>query len=161
MSTSVTNLHVEPVRKTIRVDATPERAFDVFTAGMGRWWLPSHSTSRTGSPIAAVVMEPRAGGRWFERGADGTECDWGRVLVWSPPTRLVLAWQLSATWEFDPQLQTEVELRFEACGDGRTEVSLEHRGLERYGEASATVRAAVDSPNGWGGLLESYAGAFS
>jgi uncharacterized protein YndB with AHSA1/START domain len=157
MNGTTTTAYVEPVRKTIRVQATPARAFEVFTAGMSRWWMSSHSISPTKTPIAAVVIEPRVGGRWYERGTDGSECDWGRVLAWEPPTRLVLAWQIDAQWRFDPALLTEVEVRFDAQASGATEVNLEHRRLERYGDAVAGVRAALASPGGWGGLLEQYA----
>jgi uncharacterized protein YndB with AHSA1/START domain len=160
MNGSTTTAYVEPVRKTIRVQATLARAFEIFTAGMSRWWMPTHSISPTKTPIAAVVIEPRVGGRWYERGTDGSECDWGRVLVWEPPTRLVLAWQIDAQWNFDPALLTEVEVRFDAQASGATEVNLEHRQLERYGDAVAGVRAALASPGGWSGLLERYATAF-
>jgi uncharacterized protein YndB with AHSA1/START domain len=153
--------YMEPVSKLIRVNADPERAFEVFTAGMGRWWLPTHSINPTKSPIASVVIEPRNGGRWYERGNDGSECDWGRVLVWEPPTRLVLVWQINARWMFDPMLVTEVEIRFDATAAGATEVRLEHRNLERFGDAAANVRAAFDSEGGWGGLLEGYAKALA
>jgi uncharacterized protein YndB with AHSA1/START domain len=159
MNSSVATAYVEPVRKTIRVQATPSRAFEVFTARMGRWWLPSHSINPTKSPIDDVVIEPRAGGRWYERGADGSECDWGRVLVWQPPTRLILAWQLDAQWQFNPSLQTEIEVSFTAQPSGVTQITLEHRGLERLGDTAAEVRAAIDSPNGWSGLLERFAGS--
>lgn len=154
-----TSAYVEPVLKTIRVQATPARAFEVFTSGMSRWWIPTHSISPTKAPIAAVVIEPRVGGRWYERGTDDSECDWGRVLVWTPPTRLVLAWQIDAQWNFDPALLTEVEVRFEAKGSDVTEVTLEHRHLERYGDAAIALRAALASPGGWSGLLEHYAKA--
>ncbi len=159
-STAIT-AYVEPVVKTVHVNATPERAFEAFTAGMGRWWLPTHSISPTKSPIAAIVMEPRVGGRWYERGADGNECDWGHVLVWDPPTRVVLAWQLSAQWKFDPALITEVDVRFEAQRSGGTDIRLEHRHLERFGDVAANVRAAISSPGGWNGLLEAYAKALA
>jgi uncharacterized protein YndB with AHSA1/START domain len=161
MNTSATTAYVEPVRKTIRVQATPARAFEVFTAGMGRWWMPTHSISPTKTPIAEVVIEPRVGGRWYERGTDGSECDWGRVLLWEPPTRLVLAWQIDAQWKFDPTLLTEVEVRFDAQASGATEVKLEHRQLERLGDAAASVRARFASQGGWSGLLERYATAFA
>jgi uncharacterized protein YndB with AHSA1/START domain len=159
MNTLATTAYVEPVRKTIQVQATPARAFEVFAAGMSRWWLPTHTINPTKSPIAEVVIEPRSGGRWFERGVDGSECDWGRVLHWEPPTRLVLAWQIDAQWNFDPALRTEVEVRFDAQAEGTTKVSLEHRHLERFGDAAAEMRAAFTSPGGWGGLLERYAGS--
>ena len=159
MNSSVASAYVEPVRKTIRVQATPSRAFEVFTARMGRWWLPSHSINPSKSPIDDVVIEPHAGGRWYERGADGSECDWGRVLLWQPPTRLILAWQLDAQWQFNPDLQTEIEVSFTAQPAGVTQITLEHRGLERLGDAAGEVRAAIDSPNGWSGLLERFAGS--
>ena len=104
-------------------------------------------------------MEPRAGGRWFERGEDGTECDWGRVLVWEPPSRVVLAWQISAEWKFDPGLQTEVEVRFIAEGPKLTRVEFEHRNLERYGDKAEAVRKSISSDGGWPGLLAAYAAA--
>jgi uncharacterized protein YndB with AHSA1/START domain len=150
------NAYIEPVVKSVRVRATPSRAFDVFTAGMGRWWIRSHSINPTKSPIAAVVIEPRAGGRWYERGEDGSECDWGRVLAWEPPTRVVLGWQLDAKWAFDPDLVTELEIRFDAADDGHTQVRLEHRHLERFGSDAETVRNALASPGGWTALLEAY-----
>jgi uncharacterized protein YndB with AHSA1/START domain len=146
-----------PVRKTLQVKAGQARAFEVFTTGMGRWWPPSHSIGK--SPQKDAVMEPRAGGRWFERGEDGTECDWGRVLVWEPPSRVVLAWQISAEWKFDPGLQTEVEVRFIAEGPKLTRVEFEHRNLERYGDKAEAVRKSISSDGGWPGLLAAYAAA--
>ncbi len=83
---------VAPVRKSITVAAAPDRAFQVFTEGMSRWWIKSHSINK--SPIKDIVIEPKAGGRWYERGDDGSTCDWGRVLSWEPPTRLVLSWEI-------------------------------------------------------------------
>jgi len=145
-----------PVRRSIRVKAPPARAFDVFTTGMGRWWPRQHSINK-GSPQQAVIMEPRAGGRWYERGEDGSECQWGRVLSWEPPSRVVLAWQINAQWQYDPGFETEVEIKFIADGTG-TRVELEHRDLERYGEQAETMRATFDSEGGWNGLLASFAG---
>jgi uncharacterized protein YndB with AHSA1/START domain len=146
-----------PVRADIRVAAQPEHAFKVFTTNTARWWNPNHSIGT--SPIKDVVIEPRVGGRFFERGTDHSECDWGKVLVWEPPSRLVLAWQLNGNWKYDPAVVTEVEVRFVPEGDGFTRVSLEHRKLEALGDKAEAVRAAVDSPQGWHGDLTRYAEA--
>lgn len=145
-----------PVRRSIRVKATPARAFEVFAARMGSWWPKSHSVGT--SPLREVIIEPRAGGRWYERGEDGSECEWGHVLEWEPPARLLLAWQLGADFRFDKDLVTEVELRFIGDGDG-TRVELEHRNLERFGDRAEAARATFESPGGWGGILEGYAAA--
>jgi uncharacterized protein YndB with AHSA1/START domain len=144
---------LSPVRKQIRVSASPARAFEVFTEEMTRWWTKSHSINK--SPIKEIVMEPRVGGRWFERGEDGSECQWGKVLEWSPPSRLVLAWQITHKWAFDPGLVTEVEVRFTAA-DSSTLVELEHRNLDRFGTGANEMWKAPDSPGGWMGLLESF-----
>jgi uncharacterized protein YndB with AHSA1/START domain len=146
-----------PVRTSIRVDTHPARAFDVFAASMGQWWLPSNSINA--SPLKDVVIEPRVGGRWYERGEDGSECDWGRVLAWEPPARLVLAWQIDGQWRFNPDLVTEVEVRFIPDGEHATRVELEHRNIERFGNQADAIRAAFDSPKGWSGLLERFAAA--
>jgi hypothetical protein len=121
---------------------------------MGRWWPRSHSINST--PLADVIVEPRVGGRWYERGADGAECEWGKVLVWDPPGRLILAWQLDANWKYDPALVMEVEISFIALQGGSTRVELEHRNLERYGDKAAAVRDALGSERGWLGILKSF-----
>ena len=144
-----------PVRKSVRVNAPPQRAFEVFTAGIGRWWPKSHHICK--SDLDTHVIEPRAGGRWYERGVDGVECDVGKVLVWDPPSRLVLAWQLTPGWTYDPELITEVEVQFIADGVNATRVELEHRNLERMGERAEAMRQQIDSPNGWGALLQLFA----
>lgn len=144
------------VRKTITVRAPQAIAFEVFTARIESWWpMASHHIGE--AACAAVVIEPRAGGRWFERGVDGAECDWGRVLAWEPPSRVLLAWQLSAAWAHDPSIRTEVEVRFIAVDATTTRVELEHRGLEAYAEKAVAMRDTFASPNGWGGMLEHYA----
>jgi len=148
---------LSPVRKRITVRGSQARAFEVFTAEMTRWWNPTYSIAS--EPLEAVVLEPREGGRWFERGTEGGECDWGRVLVWAPPERLVLAWQIDAAWSHDPALQTEIEVRFVAVDAATTRVELEHRGMEAFGEAAETMRGVLDGPNGWQGLLERWASA--
>lgn len=142
-----------PVRKTVRVKADPARAFEVFTSGMSRWWNPANKIGP--GALREAVVEPRAGGRWYEIDDDGSETEWGRVLVWEPPTRVVLAWQVTATWSFDPAFVTEVEVRFRADG-ADTVVELEHRHLERFGAAEAELRAAFESEGGWYGMLEAY-----
>ena len=144
-----------PVRKSVRVHAPAQKAFDVFTAGIGRWWPKSHHIGK--SDLDTHVIEPRAGGRWYERGVDGVECDIGKVLVWEPPSRLVLAWQLNPDWTFDPDLITEVEVQFIADGANATRVELEHRNLERMGERADAMRQQIESPNGWGALLQLFA----
>ena len=144
------------VRQSIVVDASPERAFSVFTEGMTSWW-PIDSHSIGDRPMAEAVIEPRSGGRWYERADDGSECDWGRVLAWDPPGRVVLAWQISADWKADPGIHTEIEVRFTPDGDGRTRVDLEHRGLESFGERAEEMRGIFGSDGGWNGLLRRFA----
>ena len=148
---------IAPVKKSVTVKASPERAFEIFTAGMTRWWPATHTILKV-APREHVI-EPRVGGRWYERGEDGSECDWGRVLLWEPPRRVVLAWQINARWTFDPSLVTELDVQFEAQADGSTEVSLEHRNLERFGADAATLRESIGSEMGWGGLLGAFARA--
>ena len=139
-----------------RESAAGARAFEVFPAGAGRWWPKSHHIGQ--AEMQDAVMEPRAGGRWYERGTDGSECEWGRVLAWEPPHRLVLAWQLNADWRYDPDLITEVEVRFTPDGQG-TRVDLEHRGLERFGAQAEAVRGQIDSEGGWPLILQLFADA--
>jgi uncharacterized protein YndB with AHSA1/START domain len=143
------------VSRSVSVPLTPERTFELFTSRTTEFWPKEHSINS--SEIAAVVIEPRAGGRWFERGVDGTECDWGRVAVWEPPRKLVLLWQIGADWQFDPKLETEVEVTFSEESPGRTRLDLRHRHLERYGEAAEQMRAAFDSPDGWEATLAACA----
>jgi uncharacterized protein YndB with AHSA1/START domain len=144
-----------PVRKSVRVGVPPARAFEVFTAAIGRWWPSTHSIGA--SAFETQVIEPRQGGRWFERGVDGVECDIGTVLVWEPPARLVLGWQLNSEWRFDPGLVTEVEVNFISDGENATRVELEHRHLERLGDRAEALRQRIDAPSGWGGLLQLFA----
>lgn len=144
------------VRKTVTVAAPLALCFEVFTARIETWWpMASHHIGE--ADCAAVVIEPVPGGRWFERGVDGRECDWGRVLAWDAPNRILLAWQLSAAWSFDPSLRTEIEVRFTALDATTTRVDLEHRGLEAYGAQAAQMREILGSPNGWNGMLDEFA----
>jgi uncharacterized protein YndB with AHSA1/START domain len=146
------------VRKIVRVDASQATAWRVFTEKMGAWWpLENYKIGR--AKAVDAVIEPRVGGRWYERGDDGSTCDWGRVLVWEPPSRLVLTWDISADWQPDPNLKTELELRFIADGTDRTQVELEHRNLDRYGERRDEMRRIFETEGDWGCLLASFARA--
>jgi uncharacterized protein YndB with AHSA1/START domain len=155
-SDPVRTIRPAPVRKQLTVEASPKRAFEVFTAGFGAWWPPSHHIGA--AAYKTTVIEPRAGGRWYEIGEDGSECNWGDVLIWAPPERLVLAWRLGAGWKYDKDLLTEVEIRFTAKG-ACTRIDFEHRKLENWGAAAEATRAAIDSDGGWSGLLKLYAAA--
>jgi hypothetical protein len=147
---------VTSVRKEITVETSQARAFRVFTEEHGAWWpLATYHIGEKDAETA--IIEPRAGGRWFERAADGTECQWGRVLVWDPPGRIVLAWQIGANWKHDPEFSTEVEIRFVVVGPALTRIELEHRQLERFGDAAETMRGAFESEGGWSGLLTQFA----
>ena len=149
-----TQIRPAPVRKSIFVNASQECAFEVFTSGIGRWWPKSHKIGL--ADLERPVLEPNAGGRWYELGVDGSQCEVGRVLVWEPPARLILIWQLTAEFKFDPNLVTEVEVHFTPEGSG-TRVDLEHRHLERLGESAEKLREAIDAPGGWSGLLALFA----
>ncbi|MCA1370039.1 SRPBCC family protein [Bradyrhizobium sp. BRP14] len=144
-----------PVRKSVTVRASPEKAFDVFVNGMGSWWIKDHSLTQSGQKT--VVIEAVPGGRWYEIGNAGEECDWGRVIDCDRPHRIVFAWQLNADFDFDPAFRTEVEVLFEAKGESETTVTLEHRDLANYGARTAELCGVLDSEKGWGGLLASYA----
>ena len=135
---------IAPVRRTVRTKAPPARAFAIFTGQMGRWWPRGDTVAA--QPHADIVIEPHAGGRWFERDDAGVETPWGHVLVWEPPVRLILAWQLDGEHRFDPDLITEVEISFHSV-EGGTEVRLEHRNLERFRKRPADWAAAV--AGGW------------
>jgi len=154
--TAETGESVTPVRKNIHVRANAARAFKVFTEGIDSWWPRTHHIGN--SPMTKAIIEGRVGGRCYSEQADGTECPWGQVLVWEPPTRFVMAWMVSPTWqhEQDPAQCSEVEVRFTPFPDGSTHVELEHRYFERHGAGSDNMRAKVNEPGGWGKLLELF-----
>jgi uncharacterized protein YndB with AHSA1/START domain len=146
-----------PVRKSVTVKASADRAFRVFTQDFDSWWPRTHHIGA--SPMKKAIIEGKAGGRCYTQQEDGTDCDWGQVLVWEPPRRFVLAWQITHEWGYQPDLaqSSEVEIRFTPTADGGTRVDLEHRHFERHGAGAASMRGGVDSPDGWGGLLGLFA----
>ncbi|MCW3032828.1 MAG: hypothetical protein QOK19_1012 [Solirubrobacteraceae bacterium] len=145
------------VRASIVVEAPAEQAFSVFTEDIGSWWSPDHHI--LGAELAEMVFEPRVGGHVFDRGVDGSECRWARVLAFDPPVRLVISWDINLQWqlEADPARTSEVEVRFTPEGPGRTLVELEHRNIDRHGEGWESMHGAVGSPGGWPAGLEAFA----
>jgi uncharacterized protein YndB with AHSA1/START domain len=143
------------VRTSIVVDAPIERAFAVYTEQMASWWPPEHHILQ--GELADMVFEPRVGGHVYDRGVDGAECRWGRVLAYDPPERLVFSWDISLQWETDPDKTSEVEVRFVAEAPNRTRVDLEHRDIERHGPGWEQMRDAVGSDDGWGRGLRRFA----
>jgi uncharacterized protein YndB with AHSA1/START domain len=143
------------VRKVVSVQASQAVAWRVFTEQMGAWWPLANYTIGTARAVDAVI-EPFVGGRWYERGEDGSTCDWGQVLCWEPPARLVLSWDISADWKPDANLKTEIELRFIAEGKHGTRVELEHRHLDRYGDRRDEMRRIFDTEGDWGRLLQMF-----
>lgn len=143
----------DSVRKSIRVRTSVEHAFRVFTDGMDTWWPREHHIGD--APLKRVLIEGRAGGRCYSEQTDGTECDWGQVLVWDPPHRFVFAWQVNALWKYESDLakSSEVEVRFLPEPDGTTLVELEHRHFERLGAGGDAMRMEVGAPEGWGKML--------
>jgi uncharacterized protein YndB with AHSA1/START domain len=147
------------VRTSIVVAAPIERAFKVFTEEIGTWWPPEHHIIE--AELAEMVFEPRVGGHVYDRGVDGSECRWARVLAYEPPNRVVISWDIDLQWqlEADPDRTSEIEIRFVAEGPTRTRVELEHRGLERHGDGWQQMRDAVGSPGGWSSGLQRFADA--
>ena len=146
------------VRKVMSVQAPQATAWRVFTEQMGVWWPLAYCKIGKTNGVDAVI-EPHVGGRWYERGDDGSTCQWGSVLAWEPPSRLVLSWDINADWQYDPTLKTELEVRFNADGDHRTHVELEHRHLDRFGARRDEMREIFDTTGDWGKFLELFARA--
>jgi len=152
-----TQTTIEPIVRSVTVQCPVERAFEVYTVGIGRWWpLETHSIAvGSGGKAVNAVIEPRAGGRMFEVQADGKQAPWGTVDVWDPPHRLVISWQVNP----EAPAPTEIEVRFTADGDA-TRVDVEHRGWERLGmERGQEAREGYGSDDGWGLVLSRYAEA--
>ena len=156
MMSQKTETDPNSVRKVLSVKAPPELAWRVFTQQLGAWWPLDNYKIGKAKAVDAVI-EAREGGRWYERGDDGSTCDWGRVLAWEPPKRLVLSWDISADWQPDPKLKTEIEIKFIPEGKDGTRVELEHRHLDRYGARRDEMRRIFDTEGDWGRLLQMFA----
>jgi uncharacterized protein YndB with AHSA1/START domain len=143
------------VRKELVINASQRRAFQAFTEQMDLWWPRAHHIGK--SEMKEAILETKPGGRWYEVGVDGTECNWGKVLVWNPPHKLVLAWQITAEWQYDPDFLTEVEVNFIEKGPKLTSFTLEHRNIEKFGAQAQEIWSAFDSEGGWTGMLKSFA----
>lgn len=144
-------MSIAPITQTVSVKLPPDRAFALFATRMGDWWSKGKTIGT--NPHRAIVLEPQPGGRWYEEDESGTQCDWGKVIAWEPPHRLLLAWQLDASFSHDPACETEVLVTFEPEGTG-TRVTLEHRNLERFGPSAERVAAQLSG--GWPTRLQDF-----
>ena len=156
MSTQATDTSVGT---SVVVEVSQERAFRLFTEEIGSWWDPAHHLLE--AELAEMVFEPRAGGHIYDKGVDGSECRWSRVLAYDPHDRVVFSWDINTRWELepDPERTSEVEVRFVPEGPDRTRVELEHRHLDRHGDGWEQMRAAVGADDGWGSGLRRYVAA--
>jgi uncharacterized protein YndB with AHSA1/START domain len=147
---------IAPLGGTVTVNAPLDAAFQVFVARFDIWW--PHEYHIGASDVAEIVLEDHVGGRWYERGVDGRECDWGRVLAWEPPHRLVFTWQINGSWQFDPDPAhaSEIEVTFAAEGPERTRVEVNHRFLERLVDGQ-TIHDSLRQGGSWPTLLDGYA----
>ena len=153
-----TTPEISPIGGKVTVGMPVDQAFRVFTHSFNTWWPPQYHIGQ--ADMAEAILEPHEGGRWYERGVDGSECDWGRVLAWEPPRRLVVTWQINGEWQFDPDPEhaSEIEVRFIPDGPGQTTVELEHRLLDRLIGGQA-IRDAIRGGGGWPAILELFAKA--
>jgi uncharacterized protein YndB with AHSA1/START domain len=145
------------VRREIVVEAPIERAFRVFTDRFGDFKPPEHNL--LGVAIAETLFEPRVGGHIYDRGIDGTECRWARILAYEPPDRVVFSWDISPRWQLEPEPDntSEVEVRFVAESPQRTRVELEHRDIDRHGPGWESLSDGIASGDGWPLYLDRYA----
>ena len=145
------------VRREIVVESPIERAFTVFTERFGDFKPPEHNMLSV--PIAKTVFEPRVGGHIYDRGVDGSECRWARILAYEPPNRVVFSWDIGPQWqiETEPEDTSEVEVRFIAETPQRTRVELEHRNIERHGPGWQSISEGVAGDAGWPLYLTRYA----
>jgi uncharacterized protein YndB with AHSA1/START domain len=150
-TTSIPNLHGQAT-----VALPLEQAFAFFTESIGRWWPADYHIGS--SDMIDTIIEPRAGGRWYERGDDDSECDWGHVVAWEPPHRLVLTWQITGAWQYDdnPDRASEIEIRFSPDGPDQTLVELEHRHLDRLLGGQAMHDGIEQAGGGWSSVLNTF-----
>jgi uncharacterized protein YndB with AHSA1/START domain len=148
------------VRQQVIVNASIERAFAVFTQRFGDFKPREHNLLAV--PIAETVFEPRVGGHIYDRGDDGSECRWARILAYDPPSRVVFSWDIGPTWQLEsnPDNASEVEVRFIAESPTRTRVELEHRHIDRHGPDWQSVSDGVGHDQGWPLYLDRYVGLF-
>ena len=143
-----------PLLFEVIVNVPQAFAFEMFVK-QGAWWpMESHHIGKQSA--VDVIIEPRVGGRWFERLSDGTDCSWGQVLAYEPTSRMLFGWQLNSKWAYDAGFMTEVEVLFIEEGPEKTRVTLEHRNWERFGDDATRVRNAYGSENGWKSVLNLY-----
>jgi uncharacterized protein YndB with AHSA1/START domain len=146
---------IPPITGAVTIALPIDRAFTVFAGSINDWWPHQYHIGQ--AEVAEVVLEPQVGGRWYERGVDGSECDWGRVLTWEPPHRLVFTWQINGSWQFDPDPEHASEIHVAFTADGaETTVEVEHRHFERLvgGEG---INGAIRGGGGWAQLLDGFA----
>ena len=153
----MTNAAETAVRRSITVPVSADDAFRAFTERLGDFKPPEHNLLAV--PIAETVLEPYVGGWIIDRGTDGSECRWARIVAYEPPHRLVFTWNIGPTWqiETDPDLVSEVEVRFEAEAPLQTRVLLEHRNLDRHGPGWESVREGIGNEQGWPLYLDRFA----
>ena len=148
------NNHVVDV--DITVNASLKDAFKTFTERGHEWWPADYKLSE--QQRSDIIMEPRVGGRWFERCIDGSECDWGKVIVWEPPYHLVISWQIGVDFQpnSDPEKASIVDVRFSEIDPGKTRIHLTHSNFEQHGEGWETMRDSIAGEGGWHALLQLF-----
>lgn len=145
------------VRKSVRVPIPIQQAFSIFIEQMETWWPATHHIAP--NPFQTIIVEPRAGGRWYERDAQGNDCSWGFVRAWDPPRLVTLSWHLQEDWSFelDANHASDIDIRFTQEGPSATLVELTHYNLERHGERYLELRDKLDGPGAWVSILDAYA----
>jgi len=152
----MTNAPIPPITGTVTVALPVDEAFALFTSAIDRWWPRAFHIGA--AEVDEIVLEPFVDGRWYERGVDGSECDWGRVRLWDAPQRLVFTWQIDGTFQFDPDPEhaSEIDVRFRAEGPAETTVEVEHSGFEKV-VGGQTIHDTINGGGGWALLLDTFA----